>query len=1010
MPRLRILSKSEIDEFENPPLFDSHDRKKHFAFPPRLLELAEDMRKPANKVRFLVLAGYFKAARKFFGARFHERDLRYVASQVDCPWESVASRQYSKNTLSRHQRIVLDYYGFERLSGRTAVPLAEEIAETLRSEMSPKNIFFHCLEYLEGRRVAAPSYDFLSKLVIERISSHRDRLARLVDSSLPEAARIILDGFLEKEDPRRLGLTILKDLSLSNRFKHIKRNVELLRRLRGAYLQLEPTLRLLSLTDEGLRHYAGYVLRARSFQVARRDKDSRYLYLMAFVAHQYFKTQDLLVDIFLHVTQSARNAARSAHKEECYERRLERSRSVLELSRGVEAFMDGAVHKMEAILSSTMTDSEKVAAMRGLFEAHAEDKRRLEELVRSTDAEFDERDTLYYQLLEKGHRKLLNKCGGIMEELEFHFESRGSGLEMALEWFRDGRRSIPPPEFLDAGERAILRGGDGGFRAPLAKTLLAFKMADALKSGAASVRHTFKYRPLDDYLIPKEEWRERRGRLVRQAGLEDFEDKEKVVDELRTLLDRDYRTTNENILSGANKFIRLKEKGFTLATPSGRAEEGEDDILLGDYFPGDKTIPLLEVLSTVDSLASFSEEFSHVGGRRDRARPSKAAFLAAVIGYGCGIDTGKIGQVSRNLSQIEIDKAVNWYFSNEHAINANDRLLKFCGGLSLPGIYREDSMFGVHTASDGQKFEVGADTVHATRSYKYFGNSKGVSAYSFIDDRHFLYHSTVISANERESAYVVDGLMRNDVVESDLHSTDTHGFSEFVSGILHMILISFAPRIKNLKSQRLFSFGKGAEYRKLGYPILPGGNMNTDVIFDKWEDMLRLAVTIKLKRATASDLFRRLNSYSKQHELYRAVKAFGQIIKSRFILRYIDNPDLRMAIEKILNKIENSHKLTRAIDIGDFSGLEDKADMKVAESCRRLIKNAIICWNYLYVTNLLAKESDRKSRQKILNAVRSGSIVAWRHINFHGEYDFSQEKLQDTIGFDVPKILGYSIG
>ena len=29
--------------------------------------------------------------------------------------------------------------------------------------------------------------------------------------------------------------------------------------------------------------------------------------------------------------------------------------------------------------------------------------------------------------------------------------------------------------------------------------------------------------------------------------------------------------------------------------------------------------------------------------------------------------------------------------------------------------------------------------------------------------------------SERESAYVVDGLMRNDVIKSDVHSTDTHG-------------------------------------------------------------------------------------------------------------------------------------------------------------------------------------------------------------------------------------------
>jgi len=47
--------------------------------------------------------------------------------------------------------------------------------------------------------------------------------------------------------------------------------------------------------------------------------------------------------------------------------------------------------------------------------------------------------------------------------------------------------------------------------------------------------------------------------------------------------------------------------------------------------------------------------------------------------------------------------------------------------------------------------------------------------YTFIDERHFLWHHDVISAAEREAAYVIDGLMHNDVIKSDIHSTDTHG-------------------------------------------------------------------------------------------------------------------------------------------------------------------------------------------------------------------------------------------
>ncbi len=41
-----------------------------------------------------------------------------------------------------------------------------------------------------------------------------------------------------------------------------------------------------------------------------------------------------------------------------------------------------------------------------------------------------------------------------------------------------------------------------------------------------------------------------------------------------------------------------------------------------------------------------------------------------------------------------------------------------------------------------------------------------------------------------------------------------------------------------------------------------------------------------------------------------------------------------------------------------------------------------------------------------VEALRHGSIVAWQHINLHGEYDFSDDKLQDSVGLRVPKTLG----
>src|SRR6476620_817988 len=70
----------------------------------------------------------------------------------------------------------------------------------------------------------------------------------------------------------------------------------------------------------------------------------------------------------------------------------------------------------------------------------------------------------------------------------------------------------------------------------------------------------------------------------------------------------------------------------------------------------------------------------------------------------------------------------------------------------------------------------------------------------------------------------------------------------------------------------------------------------------------------------------------------------------------------------------------------------------MAEACKRLIKNCIICWNYLYLSQKLEDTEDAASREAFLEAVANGSAVSWQHINLLGEYDFSDDKLQDTVG------------
>jgi len=819
----------------------------------------------------------------------------------------------------------------------------------------------------------------------------------------------LLDGLLGRpsEDDAapssRYRLTLLKRCSQSTRPGKIRESIDDFRLLHGLHARLAPILEALALPHEAIRYYAHSVIRSDIFQVARRAEEDRYLHLIAFVAHQYRRLQDNLVDVLISALQSSVNAAQRAHKEICYDRREQRADALSSLSTSLQDALTFAASVGRVTEDADLTDSEKVRRIRQLLAASADRRAAVATLRGQIEADLKQTD--YHAILEGRSARIQNRVSPILKALHWSGEPGAEPLLEAIDHFqrKDGvLDKNAPTGFLTAAERAAVF--EGKFRVSLYKTLLFLHVMGAIKSGTLNLVHSYKYRSLDDYLISRKRWESERAALLERAGLTTFAEPRAILTDLDARLFEQYRLTNRNLHAGANPFASLRADGtLRLQTPK---RDDEEPPPMPRLFPEKHYIALSEVLATVDRHSDFLAGFQHWRQRYHRPRPAKKTFFAGIAALGCDIGTGKILRISREINAAELENAVHWYFYPEGLHEVNDTLLRFMGRLELPQVYRR-SPDRLHTSSDGQKFEVRADSLNANYSFKYFGKGKGVSIYSFIDERHLLFYSTVISAAERESAYVIDGLMHNDVVQSDIHSTDTHGYTEAIFGAMHLLGFSYAPRIKNLKRQRLSIFKGRKDADRADWAVRPSGYIDIELIERNWDDILRFIATIRLKETTASDLFRRLNSYSKQHALYRALKGFGKILKSIFILRYIDDVELRQAIERQLNKIESSHQFARAISVGNGRELDqaEKQDQEVAEGCKRLIKNAVVCWNYLYLTQRIAEAPDAETRKALLESVAAGSAVSWHHINLLGEYDFSDEKLRDSVGIRPPQSL-----
>ncbi len=460
---------------------------------------------------------------------------------------------------------------------------------------------------------------------------------------------------------------------------------------------------------------------------------------------------------------------------------------------------------------------------------------------------------------------------------------------------------------------------------------------------------------------------------------------------------------NQRYHAGENDNLSVDENGYVrVRTP---AISYSEDGYIGQVLTENGIVPVLQILRQINQNNDFINCFKHLSPKHHKLKPTAETILAGILGKGCNIGIDKLSQISLGLNESTLKNTVTWCFTLNNIQAANTVMLTAMDKLTLANAFQINAD-QLHTSSDGRKLNVAVDSLHANYSFKYFGKDKGVTVYTFIDERHALFHSTVISASEREAAYVIDGLMQNEVVKSDIHSTDTHGFSEAIFAATHLIDTAFAPRIKKMGNQRLYGFSSKATHLRRGDMIVPSRTINRKLILRHWDDILRFMATIKLRYSSASQLFKRLSSYASDHPLYKALKEFGRLIKTRFILTYYDDLELRQRIEKQLNKVELSNLFSKAVFFANNQEFRDgsREEQEIATACKVLIQNAIVLWNTLYLSQRLSSVGNAEEQREMLNAITSGSLLTWQHVNLQGEYDFRHIAANDE-PFNMKRIM-----
>lgn len=159
-------------------------------------------------------------------------------------------------------------------------------------------------------------------------------------------------------------------------------------------------------------------------------------------------------------------------------------------------------------------------------------------------------------------------------------------------------------------------------------------------------------------------------------------------------------------------------------------------------------------------------------------------------------------------------------------------------------------------------------------------------------------------------------------------------------------------------------------------------------------------MSLAFKTTSQHVIVNKLSAYARANTTRRALWEYDNIIRSLYLLDYLDSASLRRNVQTALNRGENYHQLRRAVSFANFGRLRFKTEVEQEfwSECSRLITHCVIYYNACLISKLVERSEHNGNDQAVAH-FKQISPVAWQHINFAGRYEF--KRTPDRIDLDA---------
>jgi TnpA family transposase len=459
------------------------------------------------------------------------------------------------------------------------------------------------------------------------------------------------------------------------------------------------------------------------------------------------------------------------------------------------------------------------------------------------------------------------------------------------------------------------------------------------------------------------------------------------LDDLRQRLDRAYRQVAANLANNPHlRFEHRHGREELVLTGLDRLPEPESlkrlRAMVKERLP---KVDLPDVLLEVAVRTGFPRAFTHLGEQGAKVAGFTTSLCAALVAEACNIGFEPLLHPDEPaLARSRLSWVAQNFIRDETIAAANARLVAAQNALPIARLWGG----GEIASADGVRFVVPSRAIHAGPNPRYFGIGRGITYYNLMSDQFTGLNAVVVPGTLKDSLVILGLVLEQETeLEPAEIMSDTGAYTDCIFGLFWLLGYQFSPRLADVGGARFWRIDPSADYGRLN--ALARHRVDTTRIARHWEDLLRLAGSLKLGHVHPHAAMRMLQVKDRPTALARALGELGRVIKSLHLLGYIDDEGKRRGILTQLNRHEARHRLLRAVCHGKRGEIRKPHHQGQAEQLGvlGLVLNAIVLWNATYIGAAVERiraegfEVDPRDVAKL-------SPLVHKHINFLGRYAF----------------------